>query len=83
MHGDARGRGGYAEQARTSFIIAQRLSTVRRADLVLVLDRGRIAASGTHEELLRTSGLYAEICQQQFRSAEPAEALLPAEVGSP
>ena len=83
MHGDARRRGWNAEQARTSFIIAQRLSTVRRADLVLVLDRGRIAASGTHEELLRTSGLYAEICQQQFRSAEPAEALLPAEVGSP
>ena len=46
---------------RTSFIIAQRLSTVRMADVILVLDKGRIAAQGTHESLLRTSGLYAEI----------------------
>ena len=52
---------------RTSFIIAQRLSTVRLADLILVLERGRIAARGTHEELLRTSGLYAEIYQRQLR----------------
>jgi ATP-binding cassette subfamily B multidrug efflux pump len=54
-------------QGRTSFVIAQRLSTVRLADLVLVLDKGRIAARGTHEELLRTSGLYAEIYHRQLR----------------
>jgi len=54
-------------QGRTSFVIAQRLSTVRAADLILVLDRGRIAASGSHQELLRTSGLYAEIYDRQFR----------------
>jgi ABC-type multidrug transport system fused ATPase/permease subunit len=54
-------------EGRTSFIIAQRLSTVRLADLILVLERGRIAASGTHEELLRTSGLYAEIYDRQLR----------------
>jgi ATP-binding cassette subfamily B multidrug efflux pump len=54
-------------QGRTSFVIAQRLSTVRQADLILVLDRGRIAASGTHQELLRTSGLYAEIYHRQLR----------------
>ena len=54
-------------KGRTSFIIAQRLSTVRLADLILVLERGRIAASGTHEELLRTSGLYAEIYDRQLR----------------
>jgi len=54
-------------QGRTSFIIAQRLSTVRLADLILVLEKGRIAARGTHEELLRTSGLYAEIYHRQLR----------------
>jgi ABC-type multidrug transport system fused ATPase/permease subunit len=57
-------------QGRTSFVIAQRLSTVRMADLILVLDRGRIAARGTHEELLRTSGLYAEIYHRQLRPQE-------------
>jgi ATP-binding cassette, subfamily B, multidrug efflux pump len=54
-------------RGRTSFVIAQRLSTLRAADLILVLDRGRVAARGTHEELLRTSGLYAEIYQHQMR----------------
>lgn len=48
----------------TCFVIAQRLSTVSKADLILVLDKGRIAARGTHPELLRTSGLYAEIYHQ-------------------
>jgi ATP-binding cassette subfamily B protein len=52
---------------RTSFIIAQRLSTVRMADMVLVLEKGRIAAQGTHEELLHSSGLYTEIYNRQLR----------------
>ena len=51
---------------RTSFVIAQRLSTVRRADLILVLDRGRIVARGTHAELLRSSGFYADIYYRQL-----------------
>lgn len=55
---------------RTSFVIAQRLSTVRAADLLLVLEKGRVAAQGTHEELLRTSGLYAEIYHRQLRPEE-------------
>ncbi len=52
---------------RTSFVIAQRLSTVRMADMVLVLENGRIAASGTHDDLLNNSGLYAEIYHRQLR----------------
>ncbi|MBE7553472.1 MAG: ABC transporter ATP-binding protein [Anaerolineales bacterium] len=57
-------------QGRTSFIIAQRLSTARLADLILVLERGRIAARGTHQELLHTSGLYADIYHRQLRPQE-------------
>jgi ATP-binding cassette, subfamily B, multidrug efflux pump len=54
-------------QGRTSFVIAQRLSTVRLADLILVLENGKIAAQGTHDELLHRSGLYAEIYNRQLR----------------
>jgi ATP-binding cassette subfamily B protein len=57
-------------QGRTSFVIAQRLSTVRMADLILVLDKGRIIDRGTHDDLLRTSGLYGEIYRQQLRPQE-------------
>jgi ABC-type multidrug transport system fused ATPase/permease subunit len=57
-------------RGRTSFVIAQRLSTVRMADLILVLQQGQIAASGTHEDLLHTSGLYAEIYHRQLRGRE-------------
>lgn len=57
-------------QGRTTFVIAHRLSTVRRADLILVLDQGRIAARGTHAELLQQSQLYAEIYHQQLAPQE-------------
>ena len=57
-------------RGRTSFVIAQRLSTLRMADLILVLEQGRIAARGTHDELLRTSGLYAEIYHHQLRGKD-------------
>jgi ATP-binding cassette, subfamily B, multidrug efflux pump len=64
---------------RTSFVIAQRLSTVRMADLILVLEHGRIAASGNHEELLEKSELYAAIYDRQLRPQEQDKKLLPPE----
>jgi ATP-binding cassette, subfamily B, multidrug efflux pump len=53
-------------ESRTSFVIAQRISTVRNADLILLLDNQRLVARGTHEELLQTSELYNEILATQF-----------------
>ncbi len=53
-------------KGRTSFVIAQRISTVRNADLILVLDKGRIAAQGTHRELMENSPIYAEIYSSQL-----------------
>ncbi|MEW6084277.1 MAG: ABC transporter ATP-binding protein [Chloroflexota bacterium] len=53
-------------EGRTTFVIAHRLSTVRRADLILVLDKGQIAERGTHEELLKRGGLYKEIHDLQL-----------------
>ncbi|HWQ13513.1 MAG TPA: ABC transporter ATP-binding protein [Roseiflexaceae bacterium] len=64
-------------RGRTSFVIAQRISTVRAADLILLLDRGRIVAQGTHEQLLAESALYGEIIDSQFggdRAVEMVEA---------
>jgi ATP-binding cassette subfamily B protein len=55
-----------ALQGRTSLVIAHRLSTIRAADQVLVIDEGRIVESGTHDELLRAGGLYAELYRTQF-----------------
>jgi len=52
---------------RTVFVIAHRLSTVRRADVILVLDQGRLAERGTHAELLARQGLYARLHALQFR----------------
>jgi ATP-binding cassette subfamily B protein len=51
---------------RTSLVIAHRLSTVREADQILVIDGGRVVERGTHEELLAAGGLYAELYQTQF-----------------
>ena len=51
---------------RTSFVIAHRLSTVRHADQILVMDRGRIVERGRHDELLEMGGYYARLCESSF-----------------
>jgi len=61
-----------ALQGRTSLVIAHRLSTVRSADQILVIDGGRVAQRGTHESLLAEGGLYAHLYRTQFSETEPA-----------
>jgi ATP-binding cassette, subfamily B, multidrug efflux pump len=53
-------------QGRTSFVVAQRISTVLNASKIVVIDKGRIAAEGTHQELLQTSPIYQEIYDSQL-----------------
>ncbi len=53
-------------QGRTTLIVAHRLATVRNADLIVVIDQGRIREQGTHEELLRLGGMYRELQQDQL-----------------
>ena len=53
-------------QGRTSFIIAHRLSTIRDADLILVMKDGDIIEQGTHQDLLKKNGFYAELYNSQF-----------------
>ncbi|MBC7958317.1 MAG: ATP-binding cassette domain-containing protein, partial [Vallitaleaceae bacterium] len=53
---------------RTIIVIAHRLSTVKRADQILVLEEGRITEQGTHDELLEHNGLYKKLCDVQFQT---------------
>ena len=55
-------------EGRTSFVIAHRLSTIRDADLILVMDKGNVVESGTHEQLLKANGLYKELYYSQFEA---------------
>jgi ATP-binding cassette subfamily B protein len=70
------------DHRRTTFVIAQRISTVRDADLILVLDNGRVAARGTHEELLATSALYGDIVRSQLLDDTAISALAAGGVGN-
>jgi ATP-binding cassette subfamily B protein len=53
-------------QGRTSFIVAHRLSTIREADVILVMRDGQIVEQGNHETLLAKNGFYAQLYQSQF-----------------
>jgi ATP-binding cassette subfamily B protein len=57
---------------RTSIIVSHRVSTVRHADQILVLDDGRLVERGTHDELVRRNGIYADLDRHQRLEAELA-----------
>ncbi|MGZ3298868.1 MAG: ABC transporter ATP-binding protein, partial [Asticcacaulis sp.] len=59
-------------KGRTTFVVAHRLSTIRNADQILVLDRGEIVERGTHDALIRQGGLYARLAEKQFGSGPVA-----------
>jgi len=61
-----------ALEGRTSIVIAHRLSTVRSADQILVVEAGRVVERGTHDQLLAREGLYAELYRTQFEGQEAA-----------
>ncbi|RZO32820.1 MAG: ATP-binding cassette domain-containing protein, partial [Rhodospirillaceae bacterium] len=62
-----------AGEGRTQLIIAHRLSTVMHADLILVLDGGRLVEQGNHEKLLAQKGLYADLWERQTEAKPSAE----------
>jgi len=61
-------------QRRTSLVIAHRLSTVRNADLIVVVEKGHIVERGRHDDLIAQGGTYARLCQMQFMGGAPAAA---------
>jgi subfamily B ATP-binding cassette protein MsbA len=56
-------------EGRTSFVIAHRLSTIVKADMIVVLEKGVVTEQGTHEELIKSDGLYSRLYREQFRVA--------------
>ena len=71
---DVQGALDEASRGRTTLMVAHRLSTVARADEIIVLDQGRIAERGTHAQLLAKDGLYADLWNRQSRAHENADA---------
>ncbi|MGI8934628.1 MAG: ATP-binding cassette domain-containing protein, partial [Phormidesmis sp.] len=61
------------ERTCSAFVIAQRISTIQSADRILLIDKGKLAAQGTHEQLMKTSSLYGAILESQMK--QPAAAL--------
>ena len=59
-------------EGKTSIVIAHRLATVRRADMIFVIDEGRVVEQGTHDQLLEQGGLYSHLYELQFRGEEAA-----------
>jgi ATP-binding cassette subfamily B protein len=68
---------------RTTLVVAHRLSTIRSADRVVVLEGGRAVAEGRHDELIARSGVYRDVLAQAHAHEEPAEEVLPAEPALP
>ena len=60
-------------KGRTSLVIAHRLSTILAADQILVIDQGRLVQRGTHQELLDQGGLYRDLYEKQFSTAETCD----------
>jgi ATP-binding cassette subfamily B protein len=61
-------------EGRTTLVIAHRLATIRDADRILVMEKGRLIDQGTHSELIARGGRYAELAKLQFRNEEPLAA---------
>ena len=57
-------------QGRTTLVIAHRLATIRSADKIVVMDRGKVVDEGTHEELLERGGIYADLYRLQFQEGK-------------
>ena len=73
---DAKIRAGFEAYIpdTTKIIIAQRITSVMHADLIIIMENGRIAAAGKHEELLKDSEIYKEIYEQQTKGGQENEA---------
>ncbi len=60
------------KQGKTTFLIAHRLSSMKKSDLILLIEKGKVIEQGTHEELLATSSLYGHLYNIQYEQSEPA-----------